>query len=189
MLSCCLTRCDPMDCSPPGSSVHGFSQARILKWVAIPFSRGSSRFRNQTCISCFAGGFFTARSPGKSEHSYYCRIKRLWNRNRVVKTMGKESACSAGDWGWILEKEMASHSSVLAWKIPWTEEPDGLQSVGLQRLGHDWVTSSFTSLYLSLLSSRNIHTCCFRMLDVSLLVLVSKHVGKRSFLELIKAVI
>ena len=104
-------------------------------------------------------------------------------------SVGKESACSAGDWGWILEKEMASHSSVLAWKIPWTEEPDGLQSVGLQRLGHDWVTSSFTSLYLSLLSSRNIHTCCFRMLDVSLLVLVSKHVGKRSFLELIKAVI
>ena len=35
----CLTLCDPMDCSPPGSSVHGISQARILEWVAIPFSR------------------------------------------------------------------------------------------------------------------------------------------------------
>ena len=38
----CLTLCDPMDCSLPGSSVHGILQARILEWVAIPFSRGSS---------------------------------------------------------------------------------------------------------------------------------------------------
>ena len=38
----CLTLCDPMDCSPPGSSVHGILQARILEWVFIPFSRGSS---------------------------------------------------------------------------------------------------------------------------------------------------
>ena len=37
----CLTLCDPMDCSLPGSSVHGILQARILEWVAIPFSRGS----------------------------------------------------------------------------------------------------------------------------------------------------
>ena len=46
-----LTLCNPMDCSPPGSSVHGILQARILKWVAIPFSRGSSQPRDQTCIS------------------------------------------------------------------------------------------------------------------------------------------
>ena len=40
-----------------------------------------------------------------------------------------------------LEKEMAAHSSTLAWKIPWTEEPDSLQSIGLQRVEHDSVTS------------------------------------------------
>ena len=40
-----------------------------------------------------------------------------------------------------LEKEIATHSSTLAWKIPWTEEPDRLQSMGLQRVGHDWATS------------------------------------------------
>ena len=40
-----------------------------------------------------------------------------------------------------LEKEMATHSSILAWRIPWTEEPDGLQSMGSQRVGHGWVTS------------------------------------------------
>ena len=44
--------CDPMDCSPPGFSVYGFSQARILECIAISFSRGSSPPRNQTCISC-----------------------------------------------------------------------------------------------------------------------------------------
>ena len=37
-----------------------------------------------------------------------------------------------------LEKGMATHSSILAWRIPWTEEPDGLQATGLQRVGHDW---------------------------------------------------
>ena len=56
---------------------------------------------------------------------------------------GKESACSVGDPGSIpglggfLEEEMATHSSILAWKIPWTEEPGGLQSMGFQRVGHD----------------------------------------------------
>ena len=44
----CPTLCNPMDCSPRGSSVHGILQARILEWVAVPFSRGSSRPRDQT---------------------------------------------------------------------------------------------------------------------------------------------
>ena len=48
----CLTLYDPMDCSPPGSSVHGILQARVLKWVAISFSRGSSWPRDQPCIFC-----------------------------------------------------------------------------------------------------------------------------------------
>ena len=47
----CPTLCNPVDCSPPGSSVSGILQARILEWVAIPFSRGSSRTRNQTRVS------------------------------------------------------------------------------------------------------------------------------------------
>ena len=53
----CLTLCDPMDCSLPGSSVHGILQARILEWVAIPFSRGSSRTGDQTPVSHIAGRF------------------------------------------------------------------------------------------------------------------------------------
>ena len=53
------TFCNPMDCSPPGSSVHGILQARILEWVAIPFFRGSSQPRDQIWISHTAGRFFT----------------------------------------------------------------------------------------------------------------------------------
>ena len=51
LLQLCLTLCDPMDSSPPGSSVHGILQARILEWVAMPSSRGSSRPRDRTCVS------------------------------------------------------------------------------------------------------------------------------------------
>ena len=50
--SVCLTFCDPMDCSPPGSSVHGILQARILVWVALSYSGGSSQPWDQTCILC-----------------------------------------------------------------------------------------------------------------------------------------
>ena len=61
-LDCCYlvtksrpTLYDPMDCSQPGSSIHGILQARILEWVAISFSRGSSRPRDRTLVSCIAG--------------------------------------------------------------------------------------------------------------------------------------
>ena len=62
----CLTLCSPKNCTPLGSSVLGILQARILEWVAIPFSRGSSPPRDQTQVSCIAGRFFTiwaSRSP------------------------------------------------------------------------------------------------------------------------------
>ena len=57
--------CESMDRSPPGSSVHGISQARMLDWIAISFSRGSSWPRERTHISCFTSWFFTAEPLGK----------------------------------------------------------------------------------------------------------------------------
>ena len=54
----CPTLCDPVDCSPPGSSIHGILQARILEWVAISFSRESSQHRDLTQVSHIAGGRF-----------------------------------------------------------------------------------------------------------------------------------
>ena len=91
-LQSCPTLCDPMDCSPPGSSVHGILQVRILEWVAMPSSRGSSQPRDRTYISyisCIAGRFFTAEPPGKPTASLFMWKKRkesgfffpLWNKN------------------------------------------------------------------------------------------------------------
>ena len=59
-----------------------------------------------------------------------------------LPTMQETRVQSLG-WEDLLEKEMATHSSSLTWKIPWTEEPGRLQSVGSQRVGHNWVTSVF----------------------------------------------
>ena len=72
-LSCfsCVRLCDSMDCSLPGSSVHGIFQARIREWVAMPSFRQSSRPRDQICIycgSCIAGRFSTTELPGKSHY-------------------------------------------------------------------------------------------------------------------------
>ena len=73
----CPTLFQPLDCSPPGSSVHGVSQARILEWVAISFSKGSSWWgnpliflmkdpsRDRTRVTFSAGGFFKTEPPGK----------------------------------------------------------------------------------------------------------------------------
>ena len=54
-----LTLYDPMDCSPPSFSVHGILQARILEWVAVPSSRGSSQPGERTWVSCLASSLFT----------------------------------------------------------------------------------------------------------------------------------
>ena len=66
------------------------------------------------------------------------RLKRLPSMQETwVWSLGREDP---------LEKEMATHSSILAWRIPWMEEPGGLQSTGSQRVGHDWATSLSVSL-------------------------------------------
>ena len=79
---------------------------------------------------------------------------------------GKESTCKAGDqvwylgWEYPLEEEMATHSSILAWRIPWTEEPGRLLCMGLQRAGHDWMTNTFTFHFHAFMKS--VH-CYIRM--------------------------
>ena len=76
----CQTLCDPMDCSLPGSSVHGILQAWITEWVALPFSRGSSWPRDRTQVSHIAGRFFAfwvTREAGASTHHINCCQKLL----------------------------------------------------------------------------------------------------------------
>ena len=77
LLQSCTTLCDPVDCSPPGSSDHEILQVWILEWVAMPSSWGSSRPRDQTCVSCvscIAGRFFTS---GATWEAQQCMLKRI----------------------------------------------------------------------------------------------------------------
>ena len=123
--------------SPPGSSVHGILQARILEWVVISFSRGFPNPGVEPISSAspeLAGRFFITEPPekpllNKSASLVAQRLKRLpaiWETQ--VRSLG---------WEDPLEKKMATHSSILAWRIPWMEEPGGLQSTGSQRVRHD----------------------------------------------------
>ena len=70
----CLTLWDPMDFSPSGFAVHGILQARILKWVAIPFSRGSSWPRDQTWVSCIADRFSIIWATREACYSTACKL-------------------------------------------------------------------------------------------------------------------
>ena len=92
-LQSCPTPCDPMDCSPPGSSVHGILQTRILEWEAIPSSRGSSQPRDQPSrLLHWQVGSLTLAPPGKP------RIASSFNNSG---SDSKESACNAGELGSI----------------------------------------------------------------------------------------
>ena len=88
----CPTLCDPVDCSPPGSSIHGILQARILQWVAIPFSRGSSWPRDQTQVSRIGGRCFnlwaTREAPNKVKRMKRTEdsLRDLWDKSQCTTT-------------------------------------------------------------------------------------------------------
>ena len=72
----CPTLCDPMDWSLPGSSIRGIFQARTLEWVAISFSRGSSKPRDRTHVSRIAGRHFTIWANWEARYSYYLILRK-----------------------------------------------------------------------------------------------------------------
>ena len=138
----CPTLCDHMNCSLPGSSIHGTFEARILEWVAISFSRGSSWPRDQTQVSRIAG-IRTTREA----------MQETWVQS----------------WGWEnpLDNRMATHSGILAYRIPWTEEPGGHTFHG----GHkEWdrtePLSLFTLLAVSSQGLPSVHAWGERKRDV-----------------------
>ena len=104
-----------MDCSLPGSSVHGFSQAEILEWVAISFSRGSSQLRDWTWVSCIAGRHFTIWATRKvpqpeikpttpaleGRFFFFSKQQIYYIMGFPCGSAGKESAFSEGDLGSI----------------------------------------------------------------------------------------
>ena len=83
----CPTLCNSMDCSLPGSFVHGILQSRILEWVAMSSSRGSSWPRDQTWVSCIAGRFFTiwaTREASTSKCSLFLESEVLFHQRPTI---------------------------------------------------------------------------------------------------------
>ena len=83
----CSTLWDPMDCSLPGFPVHGIFQARIMEWVAISFSRGSSQPRDRTQVSHTAGRHFTLWTTGEEYHRPYVTSNFLWSFLRLQASL------------------------------------------------------------------------------------------------------
>ena len=89
----CPILCDPMDCSPPGSSVHGIFQAWILESVAISFSSGSSWPRDRTRVSCIVGRRFTiwATREATKKEKWSLSLKKLKYLNKVIDVMKRKT--------------------------------------------------------------------------------------------------
>ena len=100
-LQSCPTLCDPVDCSLPSSSVHGILQARILEWVAISFSRGSSWPRDRTWVSCIGGRSFnlwaTREAWSKShqnsgtQHPHLCQGLAICSHSNIQYSISSQS--------------------------------------------------------------------------------------------------
>ena len=128
-------------------------QARLLEWVATSFSRGSSLPRDRTGSPALkADSLLSGKKPhpqpagspnakGRSGSSLPENSER--SGQKAPKISAQWAIGIRGDCRSLLKKVMAPHSSTLAWKIPWTEEPGRLQSMGSLRVGHDF-TFTFT---------------------------------------------
>ena len=147
----CLTLCDPMDCT-----VHGILQTRTPEWVAFPFSGISPTQGSNPGLPRCRQILYQLSHKGSPRIPPYIQTKSSW---KIVLLFWQISFNPYGPYyqdinltinyqAWTsitlmlalwytynLEKEKATHSSMLAWRIQWTEEPGGLQSMGLQRVG------------------------------------------------------
>ena len=148
-----------MDCRLPGSSVHGNFQARVLEWVAISFSNAwkwkvkvKSLSRVQLSATPWTAAYQAPPSMGISRQEYWSGVPLLsliyiyiYTHTHiyvcVTESHTKKNSTFWNSVMFISEKAMAPHSSTLAWKFPWMEEHGRLQSMGSQRVGHDWATS------------------------------------------------
>ena len=150
----CLTLCSTMDCSLPGSSVHGLLQAKILEWLAIPFSRASFWPRDQTWVSCIAGRFFTVWATREAHMYIYVYVRVYMYTDTAsqpyiyiasqVALLVKNPHAKARDAGdpWVEKipwrRAWQSTPVFLPGEFHRQKEPGGLQSMGWQRVGHDW---------------------------------------------------
>ena len=110
------TLCNTMDHSPPASSVHGILQARILEWIAFPFSRGSSQPRNWTRVSCIAGGFFTIWVTREAPMWMSICLKIVFKaKNNLSFRLSSKQCKELEKWG---AEECSEHNSLWSKILP-----------------------------------------------------------------------
>ena len=110
-LQLCPTLCDPVDCGPPGSSIHGVLQARILVWVAMPSFRGSFQPKDWTHVSFVAGRLFTTESLGTPKLVSYTPQNQMDNHRGGREGIQLEPGCE------LLNKVLAApRCTPLTWK-------------------------------------------------------------------------
>ena len=140
---------NPMDCCPPDSSDHGIVQAKVLEWVGIPFSSGSSRPRDRTQVSCIAGRWFTNWAISEAQFTYESESEVT----QSCPTLGTPLDCSlpgssvhgvfqarvlewvaisfSNAWKWKVKVKSLSHVRLLA--TPWTAAYQAPPSMGFSR--------------------------------------------------------
>ena len=144
-----------MDCSPPGFFVHGDSQARILEWVAMPSSKGSSRPRDGTHVSCLAGRFFYHWATWEGHQSLWSGVKGqsfllllVWKQRKVLPSKQKMEGCEV--WHlkrrWCWERLRAGEGDDKGW--------DGWMASPTQRTWV-WVDSGSWPGVLRFMGSQN----------------------------------
>ena len=145
---------NPMD--PSGSSVHGILQARILEWAASSFSRGFSRPRDQTCVSCIAGRFFTSQPPGKPSFYHHQLVVPELERHMNSMYLSKRNWTGNSltvQWLGLRASTVGGKSLIPGWgiKIPQTT----LLSGGKKSFGPFWTWHCYTPVLIILLGPRD----------------------------------
>ena len=142
--------CNPVDCSPPGLSVHGVPQARILQWVAVPFSRGPSRLRDWTWISWTAGRFFTISATSHTAAAAKSLQSCLTLCDPIEgsppgspvpgilqeRTLEWVAISFSNAWKWEVKVKLLSRVWLLV--TPWTAAHQAPLSTGFSRQ-EDWI--------------------------------------------------
>ena len=111
LLQSCPTPCDLTDCSLPGPSVHGFLQARILEWVAMPFSRGSSQPRDWTTSPALAGGFFITSTTREAHSPPFVMIKKMPSDTATCPLKEGQNR------SWLKSSDLESGETLKMWSL------------------------------------------------------------------------
>ena len=148
----CLTLRYPMDCSLPGSSIHGIFQARVLEWVAISFSRGFSHPAIEPRSPELQPDTLLSELPGKPLDGLILKLKLqyfghlMWRADTWKRPWCCEKLKAGGEgdfrgWdGWMASLTQWIWVWANSGRLWWTEKPGMLQFMGLQRVGHNLVT-------------------------------------------------